>query len=219
MTLQTISNYLQMAGSLILVISCLPSWRSRATYIKCIGIYAIMSLSLSLTQVLFLEVGVNVNVIGNVYTLAEVLLLASVYITATTSARFGRVIGLLAGLYVVIYFGILIFFSDHFFSLVRFGRDFVMIFFSLLYFYYLIKKLPEGDLLKMQMFWVNAAVIFFFSGTLVLSFMRDYIVYTLHNDFAGFLTYRNFFKFGFCLVLTYASWLSYKSVQNPAKGS
>lgn len=83
-----------------------------------------------------------------------------------------------------------------------------MILFSVSYFIYLLRQLPEDDLLKFPMFWINSAIVVFFSGVFVLSYFRDYIVLVLEDDTAGFWAFRNFFSTAYWLVLAYAGWLS-----------
>jgi hypothetical protein len=76
---------------------------------------------------------------------------------------------------------------------------------------------PEENILKFPLFWINASTLFYFSGTFVLSLMVGYIIDVLKNDMTGFWAFRNFFRLAFCLVLTYAAWLEWKS--NPARVS
>jgi uncharacterized membrane protein YesL len=111
-----------------------------------------------------------------------------------------------------------LFFKEQSTSFTRLGRDIVMILCALVYFYYLIRKLPEENLLRFPMFWITASVIFFFCGTLFFSVTADYIVSVLNNDRAGFLAFRNFFRFGFYLMLAYAGWLDYRSVKRAITG-
>jgi hypothetical protein len=63
------------------------------------------------------------------------------------------------------------------------------------------------------MFWINAAVVIFFSGVFVLSYFRDYIVLVLKDDTAGFWAFRNFFSTAYWLVLAYAGWLNLKTIR------
>jgi hypothetical protein len=48
--------------------------------------------------------------------------------------------------------------------------------YSLFLFYYILKHLIYVDLLREPVFWINAAVLFYFSGDLVLFVFKDYIV-------------------------------------------
>ncbi|MBX2969146.1 MAG: hypothetical protein KF803_07225 [Cyclobacteriaceae bacterium] len=75
------------------------------------------------------------------------------------------------------------------------------------------RTLPEEDLLKFPMFWINTAALIFFSGTFILSYLMDYIMAVMRDQFVHFWTFRNFFRFAFCLVLAYAGWLNLKTIR------
>jgi hypothetical protein len=214
--LYDLSGYLSGIGSLIIAACSLISFRSRPSYIKVLGLYAVTSIIFSLAQKLseWFFGNVGLNAIGNTWTLFEALLLSLLFYNITKSTAFRKGIFVSAALYTIFYLITFLSFAEHSYSLIRFGRDFLVIFYSLAYFYYLIRELPEEDLLKTPMFWINSAVIFFFSGTLILSFMRDYIVNVLKDDLTGFWAFRNFFRFGFCLLLAYAGWLNWRSIKS-----
>jgi hypothetical protein len=81
------------------------------------------------------------------------------------------------------------------------------------YFFYLLRELPKDDLMQFPMFWINTALLIFFSGTFILSYFREYIVAMMSDRFADYWIFRNFFRFAFCLVLAYAGWLNLKSIR------
>jgi hypothetical protein len=212
--LYDLSGYLSGIGSLIIAACSLLSFRSRPSYIKVLGLYAVTSIVFSLAQKAseWFFGNVGLNTIGNTWTLFEAWLLSFLFFYATENAGFKKGNRVLIISYTVFYLVTFLFFADRSFSFIRFGRDSLMIIFSLSYFYYLIRELPEENLLKFPMFWINTAVIFFFSGTFILSLMVDYIVSVLKNDLAGFWTFRNFFRFTYCCVLAYAGWINLRSI-------
>lgn len=63
------------------------------------------------------------------------------------------------------------------------------------------------------MFWINTALLIFFSGNFILSYFREYIITMMGDGFGNYLIFRNFFRFAFCLVLTYAGWLNLKTIR------
>ncbi|HEU5291755.1 MAG TPA: hypothetical protein VFU05_13995, partial [Cyclobacteriaceae bacterium] len=176
---------------------------------KVLGFYAIMSVAFSLAQiasVIFFSYA-GLNEIGNASVLLELLLFTVFFFYSTNSLRFRKILVVSAVIYGSFYIIVFLFFGERAYSFIRFGRDSLMLFYALMYFYYLIVKIPEENLLTSPTFWINSAIIFFFSGTFVLSLFRDYIVTVLKNDTAGFLAFRNFFRFAFCLVVSYAGWI------------
>lgn len=213
-----ISDYFQWVGSIIIVISCLLHFNMRPHYIRVLGFYAVTSILFSLAQKIsnFFD-NVGVNSIGNVYTLLEAWVFSLLFYYATTSTIFRKGIFISVTFYTIFYLITFLFFDSYSYSFIRFGRDSLMICYALAYFYYLIRKLPEENLLKLPMFWVNSAVMFFFSSTFILSLMADYIVSVLNNDLAGFWAFRNLFRFAFCLVLAYAGWLDWRSIKSKEK--
>ena len=202
-----------MAGSLALVAGCLSFLKRRPTNIRILGLYAGTSVAFSLAQILsgvFFSYN-GINEIGNASVLMELLLFTLFYYYSTTNEKFRKTLFISALLYVVFYTIALLFFEQRAYSLIRFGRDSMMLFYALAYFYFLITKMPEENLTSFPMFWINSAIIFFFSGTFVLSLFRDYIVTVLKNDTAVFHSFRNLYRFAFCLVLTYATWIDLRS--------
>ena len=188
------SQYVQLAGSVAVAIGCLLLYSSRPLYIRMLGLYALVSAVLSIMQevssLFFSHAGLNQ--IGNASVLSEAWLFSLLFYFVTTSDSFKKGILTTTTLYSILYIGALLF-SDASYSIIRFGRDFLMIGYSVIYFYYLIKKLPEENLLQFPMFWINTSVIFFFSGTFVLSLVINYIV-SVHKDTTGFWAFRNFFS-------------------------
>lgn len=205
------SRYLQWSGSVIIAVACLPHFNTRGTPIKILGVYAITSIVFSLFQEISVQVFANVGInnIGNAFVFSEALLFGLLYLNATKSRKFRNLVVVTISLYCIVYLFAFLFFEHRSYSLIRTSRDLLMLLLALTYFYYLIQKLPEENLLRFPMFWINVAVIFFFSGTFFLSFMVDYLVSVLKNDLAGFWAFRNVFRFSFCLVLAYSGWLDW----------
>jgi hypothetical protein len=155
----------------------------------------------------------GLNEIGDAYVFFEGILLPLVFYYAVQNPIYRRwIIGGIF-LYVIIYGCAFLFFNEYFYSIIRGARDLLMILLSISYFVYLMRTLPEEDLLKFPMFWINTAALIFFSGTFILSYLMDYIMAVMRDQFVHFWTFRNFFRFAFCLVLAYAGWLNLKTIR------
>ena len=213
-----LSIYYSWAGSIIIAISCLLLYNSRPHYIRALGFYALSSIVFSFGQSMVPIEHQRTwnNPIGNGFVLFEAFLLGSLYYFVTHSNSFRKSVLASITFYIFFYAFVFLFFAEYSFSYIRFGRDLLMILYSIAYFYYLIRALPEENLLRFPMFWINAAIIFFFSGMFILSFFRDYIVTVLKDDTSGFWAFRNFFRFAFCIVLAYAGWLDWRSIKSKA---
>jgi hypothetical protein len=96
---------------------------------------------------------------------------------------------------------------------IRMLRDLLMIGCSLLYFYSLMKNMPTTEITRYPMFWIVAALIFFFAGTFILSLSLEYLVNVLKDDMRFFWPARNYFRFFFCLVVSYGLWLDLRLVK------
>jgi hypothetical protein len=213
--LRQLSSDAQWAGSFIICASCLPLFRDRKVYVKAVFFYAMSSILFQAGQqiaILFFH-NVGVNQIGNGFVFFEAVLLSVMYWYVTETPLFRKGVLIVAGAYVVFYFVCILFFPANSHSSIRFGREIILVLFSLAYFYYLLKKMPEDDLLKLPMFWINTASLIFFSGTSFLSIMVNYLVNVLGDNLDYFWTFRNFFRFVFCLVITYACWLDWRQVK------
>lgn len=208
--------YLQWAGSFLICLSCLPLYKYRKSYIKVLFFYGLTSILFQLGQQISIEFFGNkgINEIGDGFVFFEAILLSFMFWVVINDVFFRKIILAASILYIAYYFIDIFFFFSNYRSLIRSGREVLMMFFSISYFFSLIKNLPEENLLRFPMFWINSAVLFFFAGTFILSLMLDYIVFVLGDKLSGFWAFRNFFRFTFCLVLTYAGWIDWRLLKS-----
>lgn len=211
-----ISVNLQWFVSLVVIACVFLRYRNRPGYIKVLGLYGLTSFTFS-TLNNFVTVSSQPNIIINTYVIAEVLVLSLLFYRATLSPKMRKLAITGALVYIIYFISIHLFFQTYLFSAIRVGRDLLMIALSISYFAYLLLKLPEDDLLKFPMFWINSAILFFFSGIFVLSYFRDYIVLVLKDDTAGFWAFRNFFSALYWLVLAYACYLNFRAIRAAEK--
>jgi hypothetical protein len=212
-TLRDLSQYSQWAGSLIITSICLYQYRDRPSSIRLVGYYGLISCCFQLFQQASISFFGNrgLNAIGDGYVLAEAIILSLVFLREIHDKRISRII-IWGTCGYIMYYGLVFLFSENnVYSLIRTGRDTLLIAYAIGYFYYMLKL--EMDILNFPMFWISAAILFFFSGTFVLSLMVDYIAQLLKDNFDLFWAFRNFFRFAFCLVLAYAGWLDLQLIK------
>jgi hypothetical protein len=208
------SVFLSSLGSLIIGLSCFPKFSKRAKPFKVLGLYILITLFLTIVQYLLIYIYQNrwLNQVGNTFVVFEAVLLC-----LTFSFALGNKGQKLFFIYIIAYLiyclTVFLLVPEKFYSSLRLGRDVILITSALTYFYFLIVKLPEENLLRFPMFWISAGVMFYFSGTFILSFFIDYITKVLRDDTTSFWAFRNFFRFGFCLVLAYAGWLDLQLIK------
>jgi hypothetical protein len=215
-----ISNYVQGTGSLIISLICLKWYRDKPNYIKVLGFYGLNSVVFTLFQeisALFFE-NQHIDTLAHAYVLLECILLSFLYYLIISNKRFRKVIVFSVLLYCTIYIFSFLFFSKSAHSIIRSVRDLQMIIFSMAYFFYLLHELSEDNLMRFPMFWINSATLVFFSGTFILSYFREYIIAMIGDGIADYWTFRNFFRFAFCLVLAYAGWLNLQSIRAQKSG-
>jgi hypothetical protein len=78
---------------------------------------------------------------------------------------------------------------------------------SLTYFYVLIQQLPTESITRLPMFWINAAMLIYYSGTFVVYLATDYLVNVLKNDLITTFYFHHFLGLIFYSILWYALWL------------
>lgn len=206
-----VSSYFSTAGTILIAVFCLLSFTKRPLHVKALCFYAVLGIFFDVAQ--RNVPGGFVNIVGNAFVLTEALLFCALYFFVIKDNAQRRWVLFLGIIYLIFYTTSIAFFESNAFSNIRSGRDLILIICAITFFYYLLKKLPEENLLKFPMFWINAAVIFYFSGTFLLSFFRDYIVTVLKDDTSGFWSFRNFFRFLFCAVLSYAAFLDWQNIR------
>lgn len=205
-----LSVYFQWFVSLAVILSCGLNYYKRPRHVKVLFFYGITSFIFSTLTHYVIS---RDNYLINAYVFLETLILSSLYYQVGNSVLFRRMIIVGVISYVIFYSSAYLYFPTYVFSAIRVGRDLLLILISVSYFIYLLYRIPEEDLLKFPMFWINTAVICFFSGIFVLSYFRDYIVLVLKDDTAGFWAFRNFYGTAYWLVLAYAGWLNLQSIR------
>ena len=208
------SGYIQGIGYLLFTWMCFYRFHFRSSYVKILGIYAGGCLFFNILQFMFLIVpglksGYAINIVGNVFILFETVTLLVFYFVVLQNPIDRKIIKILSFVYVIFY-GAVFFFTPFTFSLIRSGREIMMMTASLLYFYHLLKRSPSENLFQMPMFWIASAIFFHFSGTFILSLSIDFLVKFIREDVTAYLAFRNFFRFFFVLILFLVTWFEYR---------
>ena len=204
-----LSNYLQWFGSFSIVFSAILVLRLRVTKeILIIAIYGANSFLAQSIQTGFVYFkGIQyLNVVGNIYVLTETVVLLYLFYVVTSNKVFRYLILVFALGFTI--FWLIVFSNDPAINSASYRtiRDVLMIVCSLEYFFFLLKYLPEDNLIKLPMFWVASGILFFFSCTFMLSLTQDYIREIMKNDFGTFWTFRNLLRAFFCVVICIGIW-------------
>jgi hypothetical protein len=177
------------AGSVLLpVILSFFNYRSQPGYLKLLGLLVLTS---GLSDVLSINIARFNNETNNIYTIIQFLILCSVFYLCFNNARVKRF--LLLSLFLYLIFSIInILFIEGFANRntnlrTVSGISFIII--SVYYFSYLLQNQPVDNIIRYPMFWINSAVLIYFSGNIflyaannIISFERIYLFYYLiHN--------------------------------------
>lgn len=190
---------------MFIVLVCLKYLRVLTNELRAIGVYGLISFLFQLLQFIayFFIKGKSQNIVANIYLPAELLTLLSVYYFAFKSDLIKKGIIIFTLNYMVFYISQ---YTNQLASLnstPEATRDFTLIICSLLYFSVLVKEVSVKPL---PMFWINAAVLFFFSCTFMLSLSVSYIAEVLREDFSIFWAFRNFLRVVFCFFICFGIW-------------
>jgi hypothetical protein len=207
-----LSNYLQWIGSFLIILISAANAKVLTSELRAVGIYGATSFLFQVLQFssyLFFKNRYN-NIIGNIYLPIETLTLLSIYYFAIHRKIIRNVLALIATAFMIFYVIVIINKITSLNSSAETVRDFTMILCSVTYFYFLLKDLPEESLKTLPMFWVNSAILFFFSCTFMLSLSLNYLIDVLKNDLIGYWTFRNFLRALFCVIICIGIWQTRK---------
>lgn len=138
-----------------------------------------------LCLVLYRHFGINPNTIVSIYLCMQFTLLSSIYYTAVTIPSYKKIIYAIAILFLVFAAINLFFiqgvstFNTNLFTI----SGIVFILYAIIYFYRLIRELPEPFIERMYMFWVNTSVFIYFGINLFLFFTVDRLILKADNQF------------------------------------
>ncbi len=211
---KNLSNYSQWLGSFLIAFLVFRKYSSCSKEIKIIGIVALVSIifqSMQNFSLHFLNM-LYLNAIGDCYVYLESLLLFTFYYLLFVNNRIARFLVVVAAItsssiYVLVNVGDP---SYPWYAVLSSTEGALLILFSVMLFFKLVKDLPQENLLDMPVFWINAAVLFFYSCTFMLSLTMDYIAQILRNDFTIFWTFHNFLRACFCMVICIGIWKARK---------
>jgi hypothetical protein len=217
-----LSVYLQWVGSFLITFTAFYRFRKKPPEILILGCYGVASFVFQSLQNINNHYGLNkfIAAIGNVYVLFETVTLLSLYCFVIKARKIKGLIIVFFVAYTVFYFLVMSNQMMTMSSSVRAFRDLLMITCSVLYFFHLLKELPEESLVRIPMFWINSAILFFFSCTFILSLFLGYIIEAMQGDLNAYWTFRNFLRVLFCVIICIGIWQARKkSIASSKKNS
>lgn len=211
-----VSSHAQHFGSFLIAVLGFIYFSKREKTIRILVLYGLNSVVFQLAnQILpyYTDEYVVINIVTNIYILTEALILLYFFYSLFEVLWAKKLVVILSIAYTILYFILSHNHWQEFLGSIRMLRDLLMISCSLLYFYFLMSDMPTTEITRYPMFWITSAFIFFFAGTFVLSLSVDYLIDVLKDDLSYLWPARNFFRFFFCLVVSYGLWLDLRLVK------
>jgi hypothetical protein len=179
-----------------------------------IGLMGFISVLFQLLQTISTNYFNNIylNTIGDCYVFLETLLFLVFYYFLFADNRYLRLALFFSALVSTGIYGMVLFGDPMYpwYAVLNATRDVLLMLFSVVAFFKLIKDLPNDNLLSLPTFWINSGILFFFSCTFMLSLSMNYIAQVLRDDFGMFWIFNNFLRFGFCIVICIGIWKAHK---------
>jgi hypothetical protein len=147
----------------------------------------------------------NMNLAINIFYILNFPLALLVYRRRIHWKNVNSITYLLVGCFVL--FGLLnLFFIQGPFNFNSYTSSLASILFiltSLTYFYILVQELPTEEITKLPMFWINTAMLIYYSGTFFLYLSADYLINVLKNNLIAIWLIHNFLGLIFYSIIGY----------------
>jgi hypothetical protein len=211
-----ISSYIQAISSFILFILFIINYSTVNNNFKVIGVLATISTIGNILQeisVTFMN-GAYVNQIGEAYQLLLVILISLFFLNLNKTKLSIVLFYILVASCSVCWVLLLVYLNHNFlFSVYSIITYVGLILFAVLYFLYLLKYLPSDNLLAIPEFWIASAVLFNFSGYLIITLSYGYLVEILKENTILYWSMYNLFSVVFFSLLSYALLLHVENVK------
>ena len=183
-----------------------------------------LRLLLTLTGVSFLcdmaslfhaQLRIGGNYPGDVYRMAEFILLIMIYYIAFDTPKFAKPFFILTIFYILFLISNVTFFQQEKINSYTFVfSSLVFIVLATGFFYKLMKDLPTLEVYRLPMFWISVAVLVYFAGNLFLFTLSHYLVTTMKDNLRVYWTFHNFLNILNNILFTIGFYVSSKPSKN-----
>ncbi len=170
------------------IILSIINYKKEPRYLKILGLLVLTSGLSDLLSINFTRINDEIN---NVYTIIQFFILCSVFYLCFDNVRAKRMLLFSSFLFFIFSVINMLFIEGfaHRNTNLRTVSGIFFIIISVYYFYYLLQVQPVDHITRYPMFWINSAVLIYFSGNIflyaannIMSFERIYLFYYLiHN--------------------------------------
>jgi hypothetical protein len=201
--------------SLIAVLICFYQYKAKQPYIRLLGFSQLLTLASHFLVIFFVSVlKIKQNSLLSIADIVEFALITAIYYYATNRSNktLFTTLGVLFGAFSLINLLFVQGGDINSFSLVV--MSIITILFSLYYFYWLLQELPTTELQRLPMFWINSALLIFYSGNLFVFVFTDYLVNVLNNNMLFMWTMHNILKVIEILMIVVALWIDLRNIRS-----
>jgi hypothetical protein len=206
----TITVLAQDASILVAFVMFLLNQRNGKREFLLLGLLLFISLIADITGIIGAMIyRKNMNAIYSVFYLFFLPIFLLFYRSKIRSRQIGTLLNVVIILFLA--FGVINFIFIQKTAINSYTRSFAtisMIAVSITYFYVLIKELPTETITRLPMFWINTAVLIYYSGTFFQYLATDYLVNVLNDNLINTWTLKNFLGIIYYCILSFALWLN-----------
>jgi len=213
---------IQMALSVVIAVLCLYRFKSREKYIRLIGYPFIVGFLCNAAGLLLgkYQLRAFYNVPNFVYVISAFCLFSAAYYHLLNRKYKSLFIALTIGFLAVALLNFFLYQKNSMNSYTYVGEAIVIIIYAILYFYKLLVELPEQHIHRLPMFWINSALLIFFSGTFILYTFTSYLTNVLKDDLIAYWSFHNMLSlFQHLLIIVGLCYDISRLRTNPVAGS
>lgn len=181
--------YIQTALSGVVVILCFLNFSKRNKTTQLIGFLFLIGFLCNVLA--YFGPAKFRNIPGSIYDLCLIAMLGILY-NYITQKQYRKFFVTLTLFYLVFATAnLLLFQRAENSSYNKLLSSFIIISYSVFYFYRLMIEMPATHIQKLPMFWFNAAFLFYHAGTIFLFAFTTYIIEVLNDDFLLYWSFHN----------------------------
>jgi hypothetical protein len=166
--------------------------KQRTRIAKLIGLLFAISMVCNLSALLLRKYFPSlINISGSIYDLSFIVILTIIFNEAL-SHKYAKVFNAITIVFTLCAIMNLLFWQKaEIASFNKLAISFIIILYTVVYFYRLMKDLPTFHLTRLPMFWFSSAFLIYGAGALFLFAFLDYLVNVLNNNLLTYWTFHN----------------------------
>jgi len=206
-------SHIQGFSPLLAVILVAWKLREKPLYIKLVGFKSLVSVIFHINIYIFtfvIDAGMNI-ILGEIHALIEPILIIIIYTHVNPSKKYALILYIAYAIFALGDILNMIYLQTSYST--SYGKVISSLLFMILsvdFFFRMLRELPANRLSTYPMFWINASTLLFFSSTLVLFVVFDYLVTVLNDNMVFYYSFHNIMRTLFALLFAVGVWQDLK---------